>query len=388
MRTCIRFLPLLSLCAAVSCVEPDLEIAECDPVTAENAEDCLRINHLQTLGTHNSYHLAPTPVLMEAVDAFRPGWSEDIQYTHRPLRDQLDLLGIRQLEIDVFADPEGGLYSRPAGALLVGDEAFLDRPEMLEPGFKVLHSQDFDYRSSCLTFVGCLREIRDWSVANPRHLPVLILVEIKDRPRENRDSWGTHPLTVPIPVDESLILEIDAEIRAVFPPEQVITPDEVRGDFGTLEKAILTRGWPTLAQSRGRVIFAVDNTGDHRDAYLSGSPDLSGRAMFVSSPPGEPTAAFIKMNDALEEGASIAERVAAGYLVRTRSDLPIQEARTGDTTRREAALSSGAQFVSTDYPEPSPFDSGYVVRLPGTEGPGRCNPVSAPIGCQNAFLSE
>lgn len=388
MQTFYRFLPLLSLSAAVSCVEPGIEIAECDPVTAENAEDCLRINHLQTLGTHNSYHLAPTPVLIEAVDAFRPGWSEDIQYTHRPLRDQLDLLGIRQLEIDVFADPEGGLYSRPAGALLVGEEAFLDRPEMLEPGFKVLHSQDFDYRSSCLTFVGCLREIRDWSVANPRHLPVLILVEIKDRPRENRDSWGTHPLTVPIPVDESLLLEIDAEIRTVFPPEQVITPDEVRGDFGSLEDAILTRGWPTLVQSRGRVIFAMDNTGDHRDAYLSGSPDLSGRAMFVSSPPGEPTAAFIKMNDALEEGESIAERVAAGYLVRTRSDLPIQEARTGDTTRREAALSSGAQFVSTDYPEPSPFGSGYVVRLPGTEGPGRCNPVSAPNGCRNAFLSE
>ena len=36
----------------------------------------------------------------------------------------------------------------------------------------------------------------------------------------------------------------------------------------------------------------------------------------------------------------------------------------GDTTHREEALKSGAQFVSTDYPVPV-MGVNYVVQLPG-----------------------
>jgi hypothetical protein len=61
-----------------------------------------------------------------------------------------------------------------------------------------------------------------------------------------------------------------------------------------------------------------------------------------------------------------AELARAGYLVlHARADVPTVQARSGDTAQRDAALASGAQFVRTDYPEPSPFGSGYVVELPG-----------------------
>ena len=43
-----------------------------------------------------------------------------------------------------------------------------------------------------------------------------------------------------------------------------------------------------------------------------------------------------------------------------------------------AALASGAQWVSTDYPVPNPaFGTGYQVMIPGGM-PARCNPISAP----------
>ena len=115
-------------------------------------------------------------------------------------------------------------------------------------------------------------------------------------------------------------------------PTTCITPDDVRGDYETLGQAIIENGWPTLAESRGKVMFALDNTGRHKTDYLSGSPNLEDRVMFVSSEPGEPTAGFIKMNDVTEVGEQIKTYTADGFLVRTRSDVPTSEARSGDTT--------------------------------------------------------
>jgi len=62
------------------------------------------------------------------------------------------------------------------------------------------------------------------------------------------------------------------------------------------------------------------------------------------------------------------------------------QARSGDTTQRDAALESGAQWVSTDYPLPgtSPF-SDYFASIPGGE-PARCNPVNTGPRCTAGAL--
>ena len=150
----------------------------------------------------------------------------------------------------------------------------------------------------------------------------------------------------------------------------------------------MQRGWPTLADSRGKILFALDNTGRHLDDYLSPSQVLAGRALFVSAAPGHPASAFLKMNNVIADGEAIKTYSAQGYLIRTRSDVPSHEARTGDTTRRNLALDSGAQYISTDYAEPSPLGSEYQVVLPDTDGVARCNPVSAPTGCRSEYLTE
>ena len=211
-----------------------------------------------------------------------------------------------------------------------------------------------------------------------------MLVEAKDSAIPDPLALG---FTRPLPFDEAAPDAIDAEIRSVFDEDEVLTPDDVRGDAPTLEEAVLTRGWPTLGEVRGKVLFALDNTDVIRTRYVSRSPNLAGRVMFTSSEPGRPDAAFLKRNDPVADGDAIREAVAAGYLERTRADGDTAQARTGDTTTADAALASGAQFVSTDYPEPDPRFTPYAVSIPGGT-PARCNPVSAPARCSPADVES
>lgn len=338
-------------------------------------DGCLRLNHLQVIGTHNSYHVEPQPTLLAAIAAEDPLVAASFEYTHRPLAEQLGALGVRQVELDVFADPDGGLYAVPLGPLLLGELPTI-HPELFAPGLKVLHVQDLDFETRCLTFVICLSQLKAWSDANPAHLPVMVLVEAKD------DSIGP-PFVTPVPFDAAQLDGIDAEIRSMFSADRLITPDDVRGDRTTLESAVLSDGWPTLQESRGRFLFALDNTDAKRDQYIAGHPSLQGRVMFTSSTPGDPEAAFVKVNDPVGGHDLIQQLVAAGYLVRTRADADTVEARFNLTARRDAALESGAHFVSTDYPEPDTSFSPYMVDIPGV---ARCNPVLAPPDCDSSTL--
>ena len=352
------------------------------------ADSCMRLNHVQVLGTHNSYHIRPRPPLLQFIGSIDPVAAASMEYTHRPLDEQLGLLGIRQVELDVFADPNGGLFALPLGALVFPNPDPI-KPELLAPGFKVLHTQDIDFETTCLTFVSCLQTLKTWSDANPNHLPLMVLVETMDDPLIVPPGVlppGLPPPVVPVPFGAEELDEIDATIRSVFADDELVTPDDVRGDRATLEQAVLKDGWPTLNESRGRLLFALDDTDHRRDLYIAGHPSLEGRVMFTSSPPGSPEAAFVKVNQPLGNEAYISALVAAGYIVRTRADENTLEARIPLTARRDAALASGAQFVSTDYPEPDPdFSTGYFVQV-GDETNARCNPILSPPGCDSSAL--
>jgi hypothetical protein len=245
----------------------------------------------------------------------------------------------------------------------------------------VLHIQDVDYLSNCLTLKVCLRRVKSWSDANRKHVPIAILLELKDT---TIDIGGT---VEPEPFDEAALDRLDREIRSVFPEDRMITPDDVRGSRSTLEAAVLHDGWPTLAASRGKVLFLMDNGDPYRSRYLAGHPSLRGRVIFTNAQPGDPDAAFVKMNDAIADQVQISDLVAAGYVVRTRADADTVEARSDDPTTRRAALRSGAQWVSTDYPpysQSAVFQTPYHARIP-TGTVARCNPVNAPPGC-NTFV--
>lgn len=173
----------------------------------------------------------------------------------------------------------------------------------------------------------------------------------------------------------------------MFGPERLITPDDVRGDHETLEDAVLAGAWPTLDDSRGKVMFVLN---DHREEYVAGTTSLQDRVAFPNSSPGQPDAGFLLLNDPIADFDTIQAAVDAGYIVRTRADSPVVTAQSGDTTQRDAAFASGAQFVSTDYPLPGMserWDTSYVAQLPGG-GTARCNPVSAPPDCDDDSLED
>ena len=79
--------------------------------------------------------------------------------------------------------------------------------------------------------------------------------------------------------------------------------------------------------------------------------------------------------------ARIQQLVKEGFIVRTRADADLVEARANDVTRRDLALRSGAQIVSTDFEVAVPAIGDYVVQIPGGT-PARCDPVNAPKNCR------
>jgi len=351
------------------------------PVDAVAVDD-LRINQLQVVGSHNSYHLAASPAESGLRRQFIGDGDDLMQYTHAPLPEQFQSQKVRQIELDVFRDDAGGAYADPLIRAAAGEGPY--DPAMQEPGTKVLHVQDVDYRSTCLSLVACLGAVEAWSSANPGHMPIAILIELKD----SEVGLDGFPFVVPEPWDQGAMDRLDDEILGVVPRDQIITPDDVRGSHATLEEAILTDGWPTLGQSRGKVLFLMDNGGGYRTDYLAGHPTLEDRVMFTNAGPGDPDAAFVKVNEPVGQVEHIQQLVADGYVVRTRADADTLQARNGDTSTRDAAFASGAQWVSTDYPTPSyaaPFGTGYVVEIPGGTV-ARCNPVNAPPDCVSAQI--
>jgi len=347
------------------------------PVAA--SAQSLKLNEIQIVGTHNSYHSGISPNEMAYLRKVNPQAAEALDYRHPSLSTQLND-GVRQLEIDVYGDSRGGLFAHPAGPGLAVKAGFPPDPDfdpthlMDKPGFKVLHVQDIDYRSNCEPFTECLKEIRAWSKAHPGHLTLFILVENKDgRPR------GDYMVT-PEPITLETFDRLDAEVRSVFQRAEMIVPDDVRGHHNTLEEAILTSGWPTLESARGKVIFLLDQR-RVGPLYTKGHPSLEGRVFFTNAQPGTPDAAFIEANDSASDPNLVPELVRKGYLVRTMTDPGAAGVRANETMRRDASIASGAQILSTDYPLHEPAASGYFVEV--DHGTVRCNPVLKPLGCKD-----
>lgn len=294
-------------------------------------DDVLRMNHLQAKGTHNSYHLRPRII--------GPDWD----YSHVPLDQQLDSQGVRALELDIRWDTRCGR-------------------------FRVYHLPIIDALSTCDLFTDCLGLVRRWSDAHVSHHPIFIQVEPKD-------AWDA-------PTTELRLTAMESEILSVFPRELVVTPDEVRGASATLPEGIAAHGWPTLGASRGRVIFFIDRTDALRDVYTHDLHDLDGRLAFIDSAVGDPFAGVMILNDASSPGVPAAVR--AGYLVRvfswTASDAVLDPAVTA------MGLASGAQVISTDFPDTA---RGGIegVRIPGGT-PSRCNPLTAPSGCTSQAIEN
>lgn len=298
----------------------------------------LRLNEIQVLGTHNSYHRRPSTQV--------PGsWSD---YEHPPLTVQLDEAGVRSVELDIANIPD----------------------------FPVQHDPFVDDRSTCTPLATCLQELEEWSDAHPGHIPIFVLIEAKDPSAlfdPIRQEW-----------DGAAFDRLDTVIRSVLGPDDLVTPDDVRGGAPTLRNAVVHSGWPRLRDVRGKFVLVLNRVALRRE-YLDGHPSLEGRPMFVPAYENAPSAAFIEHDEPIK--SEIERLVERGFIVRTRADAEGVEVSAEDYRRSRAAIASGAQIVSTDYPVPDFTISGYVVRLPNEESL-RCNPLNAPVRCRSADVEN
>jgi hypothetical protein len=268
-------------------------------------------------------------------------------YSHRPLDEQLGSLGVRQLELDINFRAD-------------------------RSGFDVYHVDIFDGETNCRKLEDCLLAVGKWSQAHAGHQPIYIQIEPKK---------GFY-----LEYAGDYFKRLEQAILDVFPLDRILTPDLVRGTAATLGEAIADHGWPTLREARGRIIFALNTKSEIRAAYLLGGTSLDGRLIFVDSDVGDPFGALMVANDPVADLAKIQSALGGHFLVRTRADADVKEARAGDFAMQKAALESGATFISTDFPEPSKLGP-YSLDIPrGT--PSRCNPRTAPPTCSSLAIED
>lgn len=302
-------------------------------------DSVLRLSDVQALGTHNSYHLEP-----------ESPFDGSHRYSHRPLDEQL-ALGVRQFELDLHltATGEFQVFHLPGGV---------------------------DSETTCLRFTDCLALTKSWSEEHEDHLPLLFWLEPKDEDLDWADA-RYQPIA-------GHYEQLEQEILSVWTADRTITPNEVRGAAATLPEAIQSTGWPTLDRLRGRAIFALLDSENHRSNYLRDAENLAGRVMFAAtSSAGDAHAALFKINDARSDGARIAALAAKGFIITTNADSP-GETDASNLARLTASLDAGAHFSSSDFVG---SNTSYLAELPGG-APARCNPVTAPPECTARDLED
>ena len=349
--------------------------------------DSLKINQIQIIASHNSYHLVTDSVVVAflanlSTTGLLPAEYDPIEldYTHLPLAQQLNDYNVRGFEFDINPDPVGGQYYKRQGLSFAALPTESGIAELNEPGYKIIHIIDFDYNTNNYTFKSAINDLYKWSNEHPNHLPLFVNVEAKsDAPSDILPQINY--LTKSIPYTAELCDDMDEEIKSVFGNDlqKVITPDKVRGTYGTLREAVLAGNWPTLKEARGKIIFIMQ--GGAETLYKAGHASLQGRAMFVYANPTSDEAAFVIRNNSTGSFTDIQQLVAQGFIVRTRTDAGTKEARSGDVTDRESAFNSGAQIISTDYYKPdsragTPGWTDFQVQFPNGEL-ARINPISA-----------
>ena len=316
--------------------------------------DSLPINQFQFLGSHNSYRKKTYQPLWDELHRLKHPFTklfvvQPWNYTHASLDSQLTIYGLRSLELDLYHDPEGGRFYFRTGNKKIKQQTESNVEDLKKPGMKVMHVPDYDYETHHYLFTSALTEIKSWSDKNPNHEPLFIMVELKEL--QFMKYIFPRNCSKVLPFTKNALDSVDQEIESVFGKnsDQVFTPDELRGNFSTLNEAILKNGWPTLKSVKGKIFFILMAEEETQEKYIEGHESLKGRNMFVFGEEGKPESAFIKIGNPKKQKKEITELVKKGYIVRTRSDVPTKDASKNKYKKSEMAFASGAQIISTDY---------------------------------------
>jgi len=272
-------------------------------------DESIKLNHIQMLASHNSYKGMSSSIgrffvgLGDSFDEARA-----LKYAYRNLTEQLNR-GVRSMEFDV---------------------------RKRKSSFVLTHVPLVDNSSVAPDFAMALEELSLYSDHNPDHLPIIILMEIKE-------DWMIldHALQT---MDQDVLIELNALIKTKV-GDHLFSPSDMIEDGLTLKDTIQTMGWPSVKSLRGKIMFVL-HPNNKNDMYEAIDPTLKSLPMFIGSYPDDldhDYASFIIHNDV--NVASIQSLVQQNYIVRTRID----ESLMFDQERLIHAIESGAQILSSDF---------------------------------------
>ncbi|MCR3906867.1 MAG: Ca2+-dependent phosphoinositide-specific phospholipase C [Tenericutes bacterium] len=278
-------------------------------VNFDLTDESIKLNEIQILATHNSYKKAGTALgrlfvgLGDSFDEARA-----LKYGYNNLTTQFES-GIRSMEFDV---------------------------RLRKDSFVLTHVPLVDNSSVAPNFELALEEIDLFSTNHPNHIPIIILMEIKndwmilDHALQNIESEELEKLN-------SLL--IDKLGNRLYQPNEMLESGK------TLRETIQTTGWPSVSSLLGKIIFVL-HPGDFTDMYYELDSTLETQAMFIgsySSQIDQDYASFVVHNQVDVE--FIQSLVEANLIVRTRidSNLLFEQQRYID------AISSGAQILTSDF---------------------------------------
>ena len=329
-------------------------------IIAQDTEfaDSIPMNQIKVLGSHNSYRRITDPGILKTIHLVDPFYKHTLspamrlEYDHISIDSQLEVFGLRSFELDIYNDPIGGRYYNRQGNALRAKATSSNIPALLQPGMKVMHIADIDYNTNYYTFKEAIYKIKNWSLLHPTHLPIYVIVELKEDGIGDRLKLAGFKSTIKF--DINAIIALKNEIEEVFSPilSQIVYPDFIRKDYHSLREAIIDSGYPLLSEVRGKIIFILMTNQSLNKELCNTFPSYRTLPFFTFTTPSNEEAVFIKYDNPILDFDKIKTLVKAGYIVRTRSDVETEEARNNDYSMFYLANESSAQIISTDYYQP------------------------------------
>ncbi len=272
-------------------------------------DETIKLNQIQMLASHNSYKKKGSDLghlfvgLGDSFDEARA-----MKYGYQKLTNQLEL-GIRSFEFDV---------------------------RLRKTHFMLTHVPLVDNSSVAPRFDMALSELKLYSDYHEDHLPIIILMEIKD-------DWMIldHALNE---IDDEALLRLDLLIEETL-GDKLFKPKDMINDDRSLYETILNDGWPSVSSLRGKFIFVL-HPGSFTSRYLALDDTLQSQKMFIGTyfeSSSEHYASFVVHNDPDIE--TIQSMIDRNLIVRTRIDSGLNF----NVNRFLDAINSGAQILTSDF---------------------------------------
>ena len=286
----------------------------------QSPENGIKFNELSFIATHNSYQTQSVEAYRQIFDnlstlTFGLVSDKSGEFSSQTLTEQFNC-GIRSIEMDIETVKNGEDIS-----------------------FVCMHSPNLDNGTTCYDFELALKEIRMWSDYNPNHLPVTIIIEPKTLfiPMENMKFFN---------LDYALVLD---ELLRNALGDKLFTPKDMLREYNSFAEMRFADDWCEAEDMLGKVLVLLHDTAVTEE-YIALDESIKTQAMFPMLRYDDKDlsyASFLLINDPTE-ALEASEEIIGEYnlIVRTQVDTFTSVSQE----KRENAMLSGAQILSTDYP--------------------------------------